>query len=190
MATTNALFRSSELFARIFEHAGQQGTLMWASIGVVSLRMVESYSEQRLQAIEQVHRTDVSFCMRLGVAFAERVYTWSPSSLSCRTMAMQAERCHLYALPSGNRGCLALARSGNTLFSGGFDGVIRCWDVTARKVTKQLEVHGAVGNLAVFGDWLVSCSPDLDDIRVWDVPSGTCRHILSIHPLNVVLCND
>src|SRR5205085_1496820 len=70
--------------------------------------------------------------------------------------------------------CLAFSPDNKLLASGGLDGVIKLWDVTAGRVVRTLAGHKNWVDTLAFspkGEWLASAGLD-GDVKIWDVQSG------------------
>lgn len=75
---------------------------------------------------------------------------------------------------------LAFAADGRTLVSGGKDGTVRLWDLSAGRARAELRGHeGSVYTLALHRDGRLLASGGADrDPRVWDAETGTLREVL------------
>src|SRR5258707_1785401 len=70
--------------------------------------------------------------------------------------------------------CVAYARDGRTLASGGKDGVVRLWDLSARKVRHTFAGHGRMVTAVAFSpDGKILATTRYDPgIHLRDAPSG------------------
>lgn len=98
-------------------------------------------------------------------------------------MSSQTMRGH-----KGSIHTLAWSPNGQTLASGGEDGIIRLWDKESRKIRLPLEGHTAPVYRVVWsqdGDTVVSGGED-QTIRLWDAPSGKLLGTIEGHRASVV----
>jgi WD40 repeat protein len=74
----------------------------------------------------------------------------------------------------GSSSCVAFSPNGPILFSGGYDGLIRLWDLNTSKEIKQIEgTVGAILSLAVAADGQTLLTGGMDkSVRLWEVASG------------------
>jgi WD40 repeat protein len=162
------------------------------------LEQVDSFSKREIDRIARRHRVDDTWNYRIGmqagIDAAKR--GGRGVSLSHRHLLHCASRTHLFSLGGGGsgswRGCLSLAclPCGNFLLSGGYDGIVRLWDLTTKKCVRTFEGHTKyISSLHFVAGLVVSHAWEDETLRIWTL-EGTCTHIISTgavyHPMATV----
>lgn len=85
--------------------------------------------------------------------------------------------------------CCAVAPQGDLIVSGSEDGTLAIWDVATGKRRRTVS-SGQITSCALGpqGDFIVAASLADKRLRVWEVATGTIRHILSGHADQVECC--
>lgn len=74
-----------------------------------------------------------------------------------------------------------MTRSGDTLFTGDDNGVIKIWHLPSKTCIKTLRAHtNFVKQIAINGTIMASASFDTN-VKIWDLQTGACLHTLTKH---------
>jgi hypothetical protein len=162
------------------------------------LQEVEAFSKKELDRIAREHNVDDDWLYRAGmqaVATGQKQDGWCFSpSISQRRMLRSAYRTHIYSLgtdPSQEwTGVLSLAihPDGKRMLSGGQgrrEGgptILRLWDIEAKHCIRSFVGHMRYADTVSFSaGCAVSQAWEEENVRVWDLSNGTCRHSIEIN---------
>jgi len=164
------------LIHSILSFCEYKDTLRAATLCRHMLGRVEAFYEEQLAKMRETHQVDPSWNYRLGMQ-ANLPRERQPPTLSNRHMFKCARQTHLYSLgsPECTRGCIDLVclPSGNTLVTGGNDGIIHVWDLKTQRCVRSFggpEDHGDfVFSLHFCAGHIVSLSSLSNHIHVWTI---------------------
>jgi WD40 repeat protein len=176
-------------------------------------RLLASASYDKTVRLWDVAGRKAASPMHVLEGHTDSVYSVSFSPNGRQLASTSGDNVRLWNLPEGAPGpvlehngyvlCLAFSPvvGSNMLASGGFDGIVRLWDVSTQKVLHKLQGHehnvtitpfafspGVISSVAFSpdGSQLVSGSYD-STARLWSVASGKPLQVLTGHS-SFVLC--